>query len=140
MSRIRGSIQVDVPVRTAYGRWTQFEEFPLFMDGVEKVRRLDSERLYWIAEVGWRRRDWRARITELVPDRVIAWRSEHGTLTGGRVAFEPLGEAGTRIELDMEFVPEGIVERAGDALGLVRRKARGDLRRFKERIEGRLSG
>jgi uncharacterized membrane protein len=131
-------IEVDVPVRTAYDQWTQFEEFPRFMEGVEEVRQRDDAYTEWRAEVGGESRRWVARITEQEPDRLIAWTSTEGDAKiGGTVAFEPMGEGRTAVMLRVDFEPDDATERIGDALGIVERRVRGDLERFKAFIEGR---
>jgi uncharacterized membrane protein len=131
------SIEVDVPVRTAYNQWTQFEEFPQFMEGVQKVKQLDDKRLHWHAKVAGKEEQWDATITEQTPDRMVAWRSTSGAPNGGQVTFESLGANRTRVTARMEYEPEGVVEKAGDALGFMDRRVQGDLKRFKEFIEGR---
>ena len=136
MSRIHESIQVDVPVRTAYNQWTQFEEFPRFMDGVERVVQVSDTILEWTAEVGGRMKTWTARITRQEPDQTIAWVSVDGATNAGTVGFHPQ-DGGTRIELDLDVEPDGPFEAAGDALGFVERRAKGDLERFKSFIESR---
>jgi uncharacterized membrane protein len=137
VSTIEQSIDVEVPVRIAYNQWTQFEEFPRFMEGVESVHQHDDKRLHWTAEVGGQRREWLAEITEQNPDERIAWRNIDGATNAGVVTFHRLGEGRTRIMLQMEFEPEGLKEKAGDALGIVERRVKGDLERFKEFIESR---
>jgi hypothetical protein len=139
MATIEKTIEVDVPVQTAYNQWTQFEEFPHFMEGVREVRQLDDERLYWAAEVGGERKEWYARITRQVPDEVIAWESEGGALNSGTVSFMPAEGAKTEVKLFMEYEPEDFKEQVGDALGVVSRRVEGDLKRFKEFIESRCS-
>ena len=134
---IESSIEVEVPVSTAYNQWTQFEEFPTFMQGVEEVRQLDDTRLHWVASVGGRRAEWDAKILEQHPDRQISWISEDGKKTRGTVTFEPLGESRTLVRLSMGYQAEGFVEAVGSAAGLDRRRIEGDLARFKELIEGR---
>jgi uncharacterized membrane protein len=131
------SIEVDVPVRTAYNQWTQFEEFPHFMEGVQNVKQLDDKRLHWHAKVAGKEEQWDATITEQTPDRMVAWRSTSGAPNGGQVTFESLGANQTRVTARMEYEPEGVVEKAGDALGFMDRRVQGDLNRFKEFIEGR---
>ncbi len=133
---VEKAIDVEVPVQTAYNQWTQFEDFPQFMDGVKEVRQLDDTRLHWVAEVGGRRREWDARITEQVPDHVIAWRSEAGEENAGMVQFEPVN-GHTRVILRMEYEPSGMMETVGDKAGFVSRQVEGDLKRFKEFIEHR---
>jgi uncharacterized membrane protein len=135
MSTIAESIDVAVPVRVAYDQWTQFEDFPKFMDGVKRVRQLDDTSLDWTAEIAGIERSWRAEITEQEPDTRVAWRSTSGAKNAGQVSFQPLGDAMTRVTLELDIEPEGAVESAGDALGFVERQAEGDLQRFKEFIE-----
>lgn len=137
MSTIEESIDVDVPVRTAYDQWTQFEEFPSFMEGVESVTQIDDTHLRWVAEIGGVRREWDAVIAEQHPDERVAWTSTSGTSNAGVVTFHRLDDATTRVMLQLEVDPEGFVEHAGDALGIIRRRAVGDLERFKELIEKR---
>jgi uncharacterized membrane protein len=137
MSRIVESIDVDGPVRVAYDQWTQFEEFPRFMDGVKGVRQLDDTTLEWTAEINGVERSWRADIAEQEPDQVIAWRSTSGAKNDGRVTFEPLDDSRARVTLELDVDPDDAVEKAGDALGFVERQVKGDLRRFKEFIESR---
>jgi len=134
---IAESIEVDVPVRTAYDQWTQFEEFPKFMEGVEEVRQLDDTLLHWAATVAGRRGEWDAKIVEQHPDRRIVWESVDGKETRGTVSFDELGPERTRIRLAMSYLPEGLAERAGSAAGLDRRRIRGDLERFRDLIEER---
>lgn len=137
MSTIEESIDIDVPVRTAYDQWTQFEAFPSFMEGVESVTQIDDTHLHWVAEFGGTRREWDAVITEQHPDERVAWKATSGTSNAGVVTFHKLDDASTRIMLQLDVDPEGFVESAGDALGFIRRRATGDLERFKDFIESR---
>ena len=137
MSTIEQSIDVNVPVRTAYDQWTQFEEFPRFMEGVREVRQLDDKRLAWCAEVGGKEKRWEAEITEQIPDARIAWRSRTGANNAGVVTFHRLDDQKTRIMLQLDYDPEGVVENVGDAVGVVSSRVRGDLARFKDFIEQR---
>ena len=137
MSTIEESIEIERPVRTVYNQWTQFEEFPNFMDGVESVTQVDDTHLHWIAEIAGVRREWDAEVTEQHPDERVAWRSTSGTSNAGVVTFHKLADDRTKVMLQLDVEPEGAVERAGDALGIIRRKATGDLERFKELIESR---
>jgi uncharacterized membrane protein len=130
-------IEVDVPVQTAYNQWTQFEEFPRFMEGVQEVRQLDDRRLHWKAQIAGKMEEWDATIMEQTPDRRIAWRSTSGARNDGVVTFWPLGPARTRIELHLDYQPEGMVENVGSLLGMVERRIDGDLHRFKQFIESR---
>jgi uncharacterized membrane protein len=137
MSRVEQSIEVDVPVRTAYDQWTQFEEFPRFMDGVESVTQLDDTHLRWVAEIGGQRAEWTAEITEQHPDERVAWRAVDGRPNAGVVTFHRLEDQRCKVMVQMDFEPEGVVEKVGSALGSDERRVRADLERFKETIEGR---
>jgi uncharacterized membrane protein len=133
---IDASIEVDVPVSTAYNQWTQFEDFPLFMEGVEHVEQRDDTRLHWIANVAGRKAEWDAKILEQHPDRQISWISEDGKKTRGTVSFEPRGEGKTFVRLSMSYKADPL-EAVGSAAGLDLRRIKGDLERFKEVIESR---
>jgi uncharacterized membrane protein len=137
MSTIEQSIDVAVPVRTAYNQWTQFEEFPRFMEGVEEVRQIDDTHLHWRTKVGGREKEFDAQITEQRPDERIAWNATSGADQAGVVTFHRVDDGRTRIMLQLEAEPEGAVEKAGDVLGVLKRRVKGDLERFKEMIEGR---
>jgi uncharacterized membrane protein len=138
MTDVSATIEIEQPVRTVYNQWTQFEEFPRFMDGVEEVRQLDDTTLAWRARIAGVERSWKARITEQEPDRAIAWTSIDGVGNSGRVSFEPLGSEATRISLSIDIEPEGVIETAGVELGIVQKRAREDLERFRDFMEGRL--
>ena len=137
MSKIEESIDVNVPVRVAYDQWTQFEEFPRFMDGVESVEQIDDTKLHWVAKIGGVHKEWDAEITQQEPDQRVAWKSTTGADNGGAVDFHRLDDQLTRITLTMDVEPEGVVEQLGDAIGVPARMVSGDLERFKEYIEGR---
>ena len=137
MSTIEQSIDVNVPVRPVYNQWTQFEEFPKFMDGVEEVRQIDDTLLHWVAKVGGKRREWDAKIVEQRPDERIEWRSIEGKDNWGIVTFDRLSPDSARVNVRMQYPPEGPVEQAGAKLGLDRRRVRADLERFKQLIEER---
>jgi uncharacterized membrane protein len=137
MSKITKSVEVEVPVSTAYNQWTQFEDFPRFMEGVKSVRQIDDKTLEWTAEVAGVKRSWRAEIVDQTPDRRIAWTSTSGARNNGVVTFEPPADNRTRITLELDVDPEGPVENVGDALGILDRRVVGDLERFKEFIEAR---
>jgi uncharacterized membrane protein len=126
-----------VPVSTAYNQWTQFEDFPLFMEGVDHVEQHGDTRLHWVATVAGRQHEWDAKILEQHPDRQISWISEDGKKTRGTVSFEPRGDAKTIVRLSMSYQAEGAAEQLGSAAGLDARRVRGDLERFKELIESR---
>jgi uncharacterized membrane protein len=137
MSTIEESIEVDVPVQTAYNQWTQFEEFPRFMDGVEEVRQINDTHVHWVAAFGGSRHEWDAEITEQLPDERVAWRNTDGKENAGVVTFHKLDDERSRVMVQMDFVPEGIKEKVGDKLGASDRRVKGDLKRFKELIESR---
>ena len=134
-TKVERSIQVDVPVTTAYNQWTQFEDFPHFMGGVKEVRQLDDRRLHWIAEIAGVRREWEASILEQIPDEKVAWAATAGATNAGAVRFEPAGTGSTIVHLTLEYEPEGVVEQVGDKLGIVERQVRSDLERFKALVE-----
>lgn len=136
-SHTKSSVEVNVPIRVAYDQFTQFEEFPRFMNSVLEVRQLDDKRLHWKATVMGKPIEWDAEITEQIPDKVIAWRSTSGTPSGGTVTFTSLSRSRTRVTLDMYYEPQDGVEMVGDALGAVRMEAQANLRKFKEMIETR---
>ncbi len=135
MSQIIETIDVEVPLRVAYDQWTQFEEFPRFMEAVEKVEQLDDTTLRWTAKIAGVTKTWTAKITEQEPDQRIAWTSIQGAQNAGVVTFHRLDDRKTRVTLQLDVEPEGPVESAGDALGFVQRQAKGDLERFKKFIE-----
>jgi uncharacterized membrane protein len=131
------SIDVAVPVPTAYNQWTQFESFPRFMEGVERIEQLTPTRTHWVTSIAGVQREFDAEITEQRPDERIAWRTDEGTHQAGVVTFHRLDEAHTRVTLQLDHEPQGVVEKAGDALGIVQRRVKGDLSKFKEFIESR---
>ncbi len=137
MEHVEKTIEVNVPVQTAYNQWTQFESFPHFMEGVKQVRQLDDKHLHWIAEVGGKKEEWDAEITDQIPDRRIAWRSLSGARNDGVVSFTSADSGKTLVGLRVDYDPQGPVENVGDALGFVTRRVEGDLKRFKEFIEAR---
>ena len=137
MPKIEQSIEIDVPVSTAYNQWTQFEEFPMFMEGIDEVRQVDNTHLHWVASVGGQREEWDAEITEQHPDRRIAWRAIGGKQNSGAVTFEALGPQRTRIDVEFEWESEGMLEKLGSAVGQDDRQVKSDLERFKELVESR---
>src|SRR5205085_5500705 len=117
MATIEESVEVQVPIRTAYDQWTQFEDFPRFMEGVESVRQLGDTRLHWVAEIAGARREWDAEITEQHPDERVAWKATSGAENAGAVTFHRIDDGTTRIMLQLDFEPDGVVELAVDMLG-----------------------
>jgi uncharacterized membrane protein len=135
METIEKTIEVNVPVTKAYNQWTQFEEFPQFMEGVDEVKQIDNKRLHWVAEIAGKKKEWDAEITEQIPDERIAWHSITGVPNAGWVNFRPKDHDHTIITLQMNYQPEGPAERVGDALGLLSRRVEDDLKRFRDFIQ-----
>lgn len=137
MEKIEKSIEVEVPAKTVYNQWTQFEDFPHFMEGVKSVKQTDDTHLHWIAEVGGKEKEWDSEIVEQIPDDRIAWHSTSGSTVNGVVTFHYIAPNTTKVMLQMEYDPKGFIENVGDALGFVARRVEGDLERFKKFIENR---
>lgn len=137
MASVQTTIEVDVPVRTAYDQWTQLESFPEFMEGIKHVEQLSATHVRFKGEIMGKSRTWEARIVEQVPDQRIAWKSIEGAENGGTVLFEPLGPSTTKVTLLLEYAPESWTEKTGDALGIFEARVKKDLHNFKEYIEGR---
>jgi len=135
MSDVIETVDVAVPVRTAYNQWTQFEEFPRFMEGVQEIRQVSDTLTHWKIRIGGVEREFDAEITEQRPDERVAWHSIDGTSHAGVVTFHRLNDTSTRVTLQLDTAPEGIVETLGDKLGVVKHRAKGDMERFKSYIE-----
>ncbi len=136
-TNVEKSIEVDAPVRIVYDQWTQFEDFPQFMGGIQQVRQLDDRTLQWTAEIAGVKREWTATILDQVPDNKVAWAATEGATNAGAVYFTPMGADRTLVRLHLEYEPEGLVEKAGDALSIVERRAEADLEKFKAFLEAR---
>jgi uncharacterized membrane protein len=137
MEGIEKTIEINCPVRTVYNQWTQFEDFPQFMAGVNEVTQIDDTHVHWHAEIWGVDKEWDAEITEQVPDERISWRSTSGAKNAGTVRFEPLGADRTRVHLALAYEPEGPVENVGDALGILDARVQNTVEDFKKFIEGR---
>jgi uncharacterized membrane protein len=138
METMEHTVEVDAPLRTTYNQWTQFEDFPRFMEGVESVTQLDDKRLHWVAKVGGRTKTWDSEITRQVPDQEIDWLGFGDPDNRGRLVFEEAdGGAKTRVTLALDYEPQGAVEGVADKLGLVRRRVERDMQNFKEFLEAR---
>ncbi len=137
MSTAQESVDVNVPIDVAYNQWTQFETFPEFMAGVDEVRQLDDRNLHWKVSVGGVSREYDAAITEQTPDQVVSWRAAGDTDNAGRVTFEKLAPGSTRVNVELSYDTDGIVEKAGDVINAPDRRLTKDLERFKEFIEAR---
>jgi uncharacterized membrane protein len=135
MSSVNESIEVNVPISTAYNQWTQFEEFPRFMNSVHEVKQLDNEHLHWRADVAGKPEEWDAEITEQIPDQRIAWRSISGAKNAGVVTFNKISDSTTRVTLQMDYEPQTFGEQIGAALGAVKMEVKSNLKRFKALIE-----
>jgi uncharacterized membrane protein len=142
MKQLEHSIEVEAPVTATYNQWTQFEDFPRFMEGVESVTQIDDKRVHWVAEVAGKRKEWDAEITRQVPDREIDWIGLGDPDNRGRVVFEAIDAETSKVTMMLDYEPEGLVEEVGDALGLVKRRVEGDMERFRQFIEasGRETG
>ncbi|HWJ66534.1 MAG TPA: SRPBCC family protein [Nocardioides sp.] len=138
MSQIQESIDVDVPVRTAYNQWTQFESFPKFMSGVESITQLDDKRLHWVTSIAGVEREFDAEITEQHPDERVAWTSTGGEAQhAGVVTFHKLDDDRARVMVQLDWQPSGVAEKVGSAINVDERRVKGDLERFKQFIEAR---
>ena len=138
MSQVQKSIDVDVPVRTAYNQWTQFESFPRFMGGVESITQIDDTHSHWVTRIAGVEREFDTEVTEQHPDERVAWRSVGGdTRHAGVVTFHRLEEDKTRVMVQIDWEASGLVEKAGSAINADDRQVISDLERFKEFIESR---
>jgi len=137
MSTVTESVDVDVPIKIAYDQWTQFESFPQFMDGVEEIRQIDDTHTHWVVKVGGITREFDATITEQHPEERVAWRADDGPNHAGVVTFHRLDDDKTRVTAQLDIDPEGFVENVADKAGILDRKIKGDMGRFKEFIESR---
>ena len=139
MARIERTIDIAVPVSEAYDQWTQFEDFPRFMKGIEEVHQVDDRHLHWRARIGGKEEEWDAEIREQVPDQRIVWRNTSGAVNAGMVSFSDAGPGHTRVHLDLSYDPTGVIESLGDMLGFVSRRVEDDLKRYKQFLETRTS-
>ncbi|MFB7934406.1 MULTISPECIES: SRPBCC family protein [Streptomyces] len=138
MSTIKETVEVDVPVHTAYNQWTQFEEFPNFMEGVEEVRQLDDRHNHWTTKISGVRREFDTEIVDQLADERVTWRTTSGDVDQrGSVRFERVDDTHTRVELVMDIQPSGAAEKAADMTGTIDRRVKGDMKRFKQFIEER---
>ena len=138
MAQVQESVDVNVPVRTAYNQWTQFESFPEFMDGVVSISQIDDTHNHWVTKVGGVTREFDTEITEQKPDERVAWKSLGGdTRHAGVVTFHRLSDDQTRLMIQIDWEPEGLVEKAGAAVGIDDHQVKADAKRFKEFIESR---
>ena len=137
VSTIEQSVEVDVPVTTAYNQWTQFEEFPKFMEGVDRIEQVTPTRTHWKTSIAGVHREFDAEIDEQHPDERVAWHTLGKPRQAGVVTFHRIDDGTTRVMLQMDFEPEGLAEQAGDKLHIVESRVKGDLRRFKDFIESR---
>lgn len=137
MAQVVKSVDVDVPVSTAYNQWTQFESFPKFMSGVDRITQTDDTHAHWVTSIGGVNREFDTEVTEQHPDERVAWKSTDGTTHAGVVTFHRLDDAKTRITAQIDWQPEGVVEKAGSVLGFDDREVQKDLDHFKEFIESR---
>jgi len=138
VTSVTESVDVNVPIRTAYDQWTQFEEFPNFMDGVESITQIDATHTHWVTKVAGQTREFDAAITEQHPEERVAWKSTGGdTKHAGVVTFHRLGDNQTRVSIQLDWEPEGLAEKGGSAVGVDSHQVKADAKRFKEFIENR---
>jgi uncharacterized membrane protein len=138
VSQVQESVDVHVPIRTAYDQWTQFESFPQFMDGVESITQLDDKHSHWVTKIAGVQREFDTEITEQHPDERVAWKSTGGdTRHAGVVTFHRLEDNVTRVTVQIDWEPTGLAEKAGSALGLDDHQVKADTKRFKTFIEER---
>ncbi|MCX4235028.1 SRPBCC family protein [Streptomyces sp. NPDC020707] len=136
MSTVKEAVEVEVPVSVAYNQWTQFEEFPKFMEGVEEIRQVDDRHNHWTTKIGGVKREFDTEIVDQFPDERITWRTTSGdTRQKGTVSFQRLDDTRTRVQLVMDVEPTGVAEQAADLTGTIDRRVKGDMKRFKEYIE-----
>ncbi|UFU08192.1 SRPBCC family protein [Ruania halotolerans] len=138
MSTVEESVDVNVPITTVYNQWTQFEDFPEFMDGVVSVTQIDDRHNHWVTEVGGQQREFDTEITEQHPDERIAWTSTSGEVDhGGVVTFHRLSDSVTRVMVQIDWAPQGVAEKVGAAVGADAHRVKADTKRFKAFIEDR---
>ncbi len=138
MSQIIETIDVDVPVTTAYNQWTQFESFPHFLSFVDSITQLDPTHTHWKVTVAGVTREFDAEITEQHPGERVAWKSGKGEVSqAGVVTFHRLGETTTRVTVQLDWDPQGVIEKAGAVLGIDNASVKRDLKNFKTFIEER---
>ncbi|CAI8924605.1 SRPBCC family protein [Methylocaldum szegediense] len=137
MATLHKSIEVNVPVKVAYNQWTQFEDFPNFMENLVEVRQIDDSHVHWHAEIAGKHKEWDTEIVEQIPDQRIAWRSMAGSENQGVVTFEPIATDRTRVSVDIEYQPETAMEKVGAMLGMVSSNVEKDLQNFRDFIESR---
>lgn len=137
MTSVTKSVDVAVPITTAYNQWTQFESFPNFMGGVDSITQTDDTHTHWVTSVGGVKREFDTEITEQHPDERVAWKSTDGTTHAGVVTFHRLDDTQTRVTVQLDWEPEGVVEKIGAAVGVDDHQVKADLERFKHFIEGR---
>ena len=137
MTTVMESVDVDVPVGTAYNQWTQFESFPKFMEGVQRIDQLSPTKTHWVTKIAGVEREFDAEITEQTPDERVAWATVDGTHQAGVVTFHRISDTTSRVTLQLDPDPQGFLEKAGDALGIVQRRIKGDMANFKTFIEAR---
>ncbi|MDT5006810.1 MAG: hypothetical protein QOJ24_3986 [Mycobacterium sp.] len=137
MSTTTASVDVNRPIDVVYNQWTQFESFPEFMEGVERIEQRDDTHLHWVIKVGGITREFDATVTEQHPEERVAWKSDSGPDHAGVVTFHRLDDEKTRVTTQMDVDPEGFVENVADKLGILKSRVSGDLERFKKFIESR---
>jgi len=131
------SVDVNRPIRVVYDQWTQFEDFPRFMEGVERIDQRDDTHLHWVIKIAGIEREFDATVTEQHPEERVAWKSDSGPDHAGVVTFHRLDDENTRVTTQMDVDPEGFVENVADKVGILKARVKGDLDRFKDFIESK---
>ena len=135
MTTAEANIDIASDITTVYNQWTQFEDFPLFMEGVDEVTQLDDRHLHWKVSIAGVHREFDATITEQIPEVRVAWKADGDVRHAGVVDFHRVEDRRTNVSLQLEMEPQGLVEHVGDSLGVVERRATGDLKRFRLLVE-----
>ena len=135
MSTVKSDIDVNVPISVAYNQWTQFESFPQFMGGIDSISQVDDTHTHRNVSIAGIKREFDAEITEQKPDERVAWKSIGGETHAGVVTFHRIADDQTRVSVQLDWKPEGLVEKVGALLQVDDIQIDRDLHRFKELIE-----
>lgn len=135
MRRHRHTIEIDRPAHAIFERWKDFESYPEFMSGVEEVRRLNDATIHWVMDITGEKHEFDAIITRLDEDQCLSWTATDASREHAEVLLTPVDPDHTQLTLTVEYEPDGIKQRSSDWIGLVDRRLRGDLERFKELAE-----
>jgi uncharacterized membrane protein len=132
---IQQSIDVAVPVETAWKLWNKYDDYPRFMHRVQSAEKVDPKHVHFSGKIWGFSRQWQAEITEKRTYEIVAWTSEDGLENAGVVTFHKLGPRLTRIELSLDVNPHGPIEKMARGMRFTKRATRADLHRFKAYAE-----